>query len=157
MIVFDLLCDNGHGFEGWFGSSDDFAAQQGRGLVTCPQCGSGVVGKAPMAPSVGRKGNQIAASSSPRGTDTRQVANAPMPPQVVAAMRELAAAQARALEGSTWVGEKFVEQSRAMHYGERDHAPIHGQATIAEAKALAEEGVPVAALPFPVAPPEELN
>jgi len=154
MIVYDLTCDGGHGFEGWFGSSEDFASQQARGLVTCPQCGSAAVGKAPMAPAVGRKGNQIAAVSSERA---RPVANTPMPPQMVEALKHLAQAQARALEGSTWVGEKFVEQSRAMHYGERDHAPIHGQASLAEAQALAEEGVAVAPLPFPVAPPDELN
>lgn len=158
MIVFDLTCDGGHGFEGWFGSSSDFDAQQARGLVTCPQCGSGVVMKAPMAPAVGKKSSQkSAAPGSPGSARGRHMANAPLPPQMVEAMQQLAQAQARALEGSTWVGGKFVEQSRAMHYGERDHAPIHGEATLAEAKALAEEGVAVAPLPFPVAPPDELN
>ena len=154
MIVYDLTCDGGHSFEGWFGSSEDFAAQQERGMVACPQCGSAAVGKAPMAPSVGRKGNQVSPTGSERA---RPVANTPMPPQMVEAMKHLAQAQARALDGSTWVGEKFVEQSRAMHYGDRDHAPIHGQASLAEARALAEEGVSVAPLPFPVAPPKELN
>jgi len=168
MIVYDLTCSQGHGFEGWFGSSADFAAQQARGMVTCPQCGCGEVVKAPMAPAVGKKGNQIGAGNgAPRGKPAapeagptgpaRPMANAPMPPQVAEALGKLAEAQARALKDSTWVGKSFVEQSRAMHYGERDHAPIHGEATIAEAQALAEEGVPVAALPFPVAPPEKLN
>jgi hypothetical protein len=55
------------------------------------------------------------------------------------------------------VGHKFADETRKMHYGERDEALIHGQATLAEAKALIEEGVPVAPLPFPVAPPEKLN
>ncbi|WP_286772476.1 DUF1178 family protein, partial [Sphingomonas sp. 66-10] len=54
-------------------------------------------------------------------------------------------------------GKKFAEEARSMHLGERDHEPIHGQATPAEAKALAEEGVPVAPLPLPVQPPETLN
>jgi len=158
MIVYDLICDSGHGFEGWFGSSDDFAAQQARGMVSCPQCGSGVVLKAPMAPAVGKKGNQqVEVAASTVGNRGRHVANTPMPPQMVEAMKQLAQAQALALKDSTWVGGKFVEQSRAMHYGERDHAPIHGEATFAEAKALAEEGVAVAPLPFPVAPPGELN
>ena len=59
MIVFDLECRPvGHRFEGWFGSSDDYVRQQERGLVTCPTCGSAEVGKAVMAPNVGRKGNQ---------------------------------------------------------------------------------------------------
>ena len=72
-------------------------------------------------------------------------------------MRQLAAAQAKTLANSQWVGTAFAEQARAMHEGERDHAPIHGQASIAEAKALAADGVPVAPLPFPVVPPETLN
>ena len=73
------------------------------------------------------------------------------------AMEKLAEAQAKALKGSTFVGEDFAKQSREMHYGERDEAPIHGQASLKEAKALVDEGVPVAPLPFPVAPPEKLN
>ena len=60
MIVFDLACSAGHRFEGWFGSSQDFAAQQDRGLVECPQCGCARITKAPMAPAVARKGNQLA-------------------------------------------------------------------------------------------------
>ncbi|HTM96737.1 MAG TPA: DUF1178 family protein [Croceibacterium sp.] len=150
MIVFDLACSDGHRFEGWFASSDDFAAQSARGLVECPSCGSQQVAKAPMAPAVPRKGNQRSAAKQP-------VANAAMPPEVAEALQQLAQAQAKALEGSKWVGDNFAEQSRAMHYGERDAAIIHGRATPAEAKELREEGVPVAPLPFPVAPPGDLN
>ena len=80
-----------------------------------------------------------------------------MPAEVQKAMEKLANAQAKALEKSTYVGEGFAAQSREMHYGERDEAPIHGQASLEEAKALVDEGVPVAPLPFPVAPPEKLN
>ncbi|MEC8179853.1 MAG: DUF1178 family protein, partial [Pseudomonadota bacterium] len=57
MIVFDLSCDNGHRFEGWFRSSSDYEDQGARGLIACPHCGSGEVGKAPMAPAVPAKGN----------------------------------------------------------------------------------------------------
>jgi hypothetical protein len=150
MIVFDLSCPIGHRFEGWFASSDAFAKQVSTGLVECPHCGSVAIEKAPMAPAVPAKGN---ARSE---TLPRSLTNA-VAPQVAAAMRTLADAQAKALRNSTWVGADFAEQSRAMHYGEREQATIHGQATPDEAKALVEEGVPVAPLPFPVAPPEELN
>jgi hypothetical protein len=155
MIVFDLSCADGHRFEGWFGSSADYEDQRARGLLACPHCGSGDVAKAPMAPAVPAKGNtrhegQPQQSSQP-------MANTPMPPEVQKALAALAKAQAEALKKSTWVGNKFAEESRAMHYGERDEAPIHGQASLAEAKALIEEGVPVAPLPFPVAPPDKLN
>lgn len=154
MIVFDLSCEKGHRFEGWFASSDDFANQAGRGLVACPTCGSDAVSKAPMAPAVPRKGNQ----QPPAPAEARQpMARGPMPPQVVAALQKLAEAQAGALKDSKWVGDAFAEQSRAMHYGERDVETIHGQATPEEARALFEEGIPVTALPFPVAPPDELN
>jgi len=154
MIVYDLSCDSGHRFEGWFGSSDDYAEQRGMGLVSCPQCGSGAVEKAPMAPAVPRKGNQIPAA---RVQGKQAMTRGPMPPEVAAALQNLAEAQARALKDSRWVGDRFAEQSRAMHYGERPPETIHGQATPDEAAALFEEGVPVAPLPFPVAPPEDVN
>ena len=156
MIVYDLCCDGGHRFEGWFGSSEDYAGQHARGLVSCPQCGSASVEKAPMAPAVARKGNQQpAAVPSPQGKQV--MTRGPMPPEVAAALQKLAEAQAKALANSKWVGDGFAEQSRAMHYGERDAETIHGQATPDEAQALVEEGIPIAPLPFPVAPPEELN
>ena len=72
-------------------------------------------------------------------------------------MRALAMAQAEALKSSRWVGGKFAEQARAMHYGEQDAEMIHGQATPDEARALIEEGVEVAPVLFPIAPPGEVN
>lgn len=159
MIVFDLACIEGHRFEGWFGSSGDFEDQRARGLLACPTCGASDVSKAPMAPAVPAKGNsrQEVLPPETRAPEARAMANAPMPPEMQKALAALAKAQAEALKSSTWVGDKFAEETRKMHYGERDEAPIHGQASLAEAKALIEEGVPVAPLPFPVAPPEKLN
>jgi len=153
MIVFDLFCEQGHRFEGWFASSRDYEDQREDGLVDCPQCGSFAVDKAPMAPAVAKKGNQLAVPAA----DKQAMARGPMPPQVAAALRNLAEAQANALKNSKWVGDAFAEQSRAMHYGEREAEVIHGQATPDEAVALVEEGIPVAPLPFPVTPPEDLN
>ena len=150
MIVFDLCCGEGHRFEGWFGSSGDFAAQQARGLVACPQCGSAEVAKAPMAPAVPRKGNQRSDAPQP-------VAGGQIPPEAAEVLGRLARIQAEALKSSTWVGEEFAERSREMHYGERDAEAIHGQATLGEARALVEEGITVAPLLFPVAAPDELN
>jgi hypothetical protein len=154
MIVYDLACHQGHRFEGWFGSSADYEDQRTRGLLACPSCGSDEVSKAPMAPAVPAKGNSRQEVLPP---ESRPMANTPMPPEMRKALAALAKAQAEALKNSTWVGDKFAEESRKMHYGERDEAPIHGQASLAEAKALIEEGVPVAPLPFPVAPPDKLN
>ena len=150
MIVFDLCCGEGHRFEGWFGSSDDFAAQQARGLVACPSCGSTDVAKAPMAPAVPKKGNQRSEAKQP-------VAGGALPPEAAEMLGKIARLQAEALKSSTWVGEQFAEESRKMHYGERDPQAIHGQATPDEARALVEEGITIAPLVFPVAPPDELN
>ena len=158
MIVFDLSCDHGHRFEGWFRSSEDFASQKDRGLVACPLCGSQAVNKAPMAPAVGKKGNQQVVQGGGRNASKgKGLSNTPMSPEVAAALDKLAKAQAKALENSTWVGKNFVEQSRAMHYGEREHEAIHGEASVEEAKELLDEGVPVAPLPLPVAPPDDVN
>lgn len=155
MIVFDLACTDGHRFEGWFGSSSDYEDQRARGLLACPSCGATDVTKAPMAPAVPAKGNQRQEVLPPE--QARPMANTPMPPEMQKALAALAKAQAEALKNSTWVGDKFADETRKMHYGERDEAPIHGQASLAEAKALIEEGVPVAPLPFPVAAPDKLN
>ena len=140
MIVFDLRCAGGHVFEAWFGSSAAYEEQRERRLVSCPMCGDSDVGKAVMAPRVGAKGNAVAA-----------------PERIKAALAEIAAAQGKALEGSRWVGGRFADQARAMHAGEIAHETIHGQATPQEARALVEDGVPVAPLLLPLAPPETVN
>jgi hypothetical protein len=159
MIVYDLSCPGGHRFEGWFGSSADYEGQRARGLVECPQCGSSEVAKAPMAPAVPAKSNQRAAALPPRsdGAPVPEAANLPVPPEIRAALVAIATAQAEALKQSTWVGESFADKSRAMHYGEEAPSPIHGQASLAEAKALTDEGVQIAPVLFPVAPPNEVN
>ena len=80
-----------------------------------------------------------------------------LPPEAIAAMRALAAMQAEAIKDSRWVGDKFAAESRAMHYGDADQATIHGQATREQAQDLLDEGIMVAPLLIPVAPPDEIN
>lgn len=160
MIVFDLECrSGGHRFEGWFGSSEDFASQQERGLVCCPVCHSSDVGKAVMAPNLGRKGNQIAEVRSKAGTPPQPMTNSgpEIPPEAVAMIRAIAEAQAEAIKSSRWVGESFAKEARAIHYGDKDPEPIHGQASIDEARDLYEEGIAVAPILFPVIPPDQAN
>ena len=133
MIVFDLQCrDGGETFEAWFRSSADFERQHGEGLVECPFCRSVNVGKAPMAPRVPRKG-----SDSP--------------------LSRLAEIQSEMLKESRWVGDRFEETARAIHSGEMEPQQVHGSATIEQAKSLIEDGVPVAPLPLPVVPPNQVN
>ena len=131
MIVFDLHCaDGGETFEAWFRSNADFEEQREAGLVECPFCSSANVGKAPMAPSVPRKSNPLA---------------------------RIAEIQAEMLKNSRWVGENFAETARAMHNGEVEREQVHGQATLEQAKSLVDDGVPVAPLPLPVTPPNQVN
>jgi hypothetical protein len=163
MIIFDLKCGGaGHVFEAWFGSSADYQDQQARRLVACPVCGDSNVSKAVMAPAIPVKGNSRPARKDASATPSPLVGKAPVitgehAAKMRAMMDALAAAQTKALEGSTWVGRRFAEQARAMHYGEQDRSTIHGEVAPAEAKALIEEGVEVAPLPFPVIPPEAKN
>ncbi len=158
MIVFDLNCSNGHMFEAWFRSSEDYEAQSARAMLSCPTCGDLSVNKAVMAPAVAAKGNQ---RSAPQDGPERTVAMAKMDPlhaaKLQAMVEKLAAMQSEALSQSAWVGHAFPEKARAMHYGDEPAAAIHGIANAGEARALIEEGVAVAPLPFPVVPPEERN
>jgi hypothetical protein len=157
VIVFDLKCAaNAHVFEAWFGSSADYEAQQARGLISCPVCGDASVGKAVMAPAVAAKGNARAVATAAEAPAAPVMSGADQA-RLRALAQALHQAQQQALEGSKWVGRGFAEQARAMHYGEQDRASIHGEVAPAEAKALIEEGVEVAPLPFPVVPPHAKN
>ncbi|MCH8615979.1 DUF1178 family protein [Sphingomonas sp. SM33] len=138
MIVFDLRCiEGGEVFEGWFSSTSDYQGQLERGLVQCPVCGSAQVEKAPMAPRVGRS---TAAEDGVR-----------------AKLAEMAAIQQKLLSNSEYVGEQLPETARAMHLGEVEKKAVHGQASVAEAKALIDEGVPIMPLPLPIVPPGQVN
>jgi hypothetical protein len=149
MIIFDLKCaPQAHVFEGWFGSSSDYEDQQARGLVSCPVCGSGEVGKAVMAPAVPPKGNSKAGARELFSGD---------PGDVKRMLAALAAEQKRILAQSEHVGERFAEEARAIHLGEADARAIHGRATKEQAESLLEEGIAVAPLPFPVVAPGEEN
>jgi hypothetical protein len=133
MIVFDLHClDGGETFEAWFRSNADYDEQHAAGLVQCPYCQSGNVAKAPMAPNVPRK-----------SADT--------------VLAKVAALQAEMLKDSLWVGDEFTDTARAMHSGDIEPAQVHGNATLAQARSLADDGVPVAPLPLPVVPPTQVN
>jgi hypothetical protein len=147
VIIFDLKCEpKGHVFEAWFASSSAFEEQRERGLVDCPLCGSDRVAKAPMAPAVG-----------PRSNSRSDLASPTSPAQAKALLAAAAAVQKRLLEGSQGVGDRFAEEARAIHLGEAEARPIHGEATLEQAEGLIEEGVPIALLPFPVLPPGEEN
>ena len=140
MKVLDLRCANGHGFEGWFGSEDDFLDQNGRGLVECPLCADRVVTRLPSAPrlnlSGARESAPVPAKAEPAAADLQA-----MWMQVVR----------HAIENTDDVGERFAEEARRIHYGEADARGIRGVASPEERHALHEEGIEVLSLPIPPA------
>ena len=162
MIAFDLNCNSGHRFEGWFTSSADFDLQLSNGLLCCPMCGDVTVQKALSVPNVPRKTNQRTVSLPPGPTPAAVPMSASPPPAVTPAhmvelMQKLAVAQTEMLNKSHWVGGNFAETARAIHYGEEPERMIHGETSTEEAKSLFEEGVSVAPLLFPVVPPTAKN
>ena len=150
MIRYALRCERDHTFESWFQSSSAYESQVKRKLVECPTCGSTKVEKAIMAPRIVSK----------KGRDAAPVPAAPVPapaPEVIppgptsllmAQERELRAKlkelRDHIVKNADDVGERFPTEARKMHYGETEHRPIYGEASIEEARELIEEGIEVA-------------
>ncbi len=146
MIVFDLRCGGAHVFEAWFGSTADYEGQRDRGLIACPLCGDTGIDKAVMAPAVAAKGNRRAAPA-PVGHTVGHTAD-PAAGQADPRMAGLLALQ-RAMEArSDYVGSAFASEARAMHEGTAPERSIYGEASPAEVRALADDGVPLLPLPF---------
>ena len=133
MIRYSLICENEHEFDGWFSSSSAFDEQAAGGDVACPQCASTRVRKGLMAPNVA--GTKKSKSRAP--VDQQQVVN------MMTALRK------HVEENCDYVGDKFADVARRIHYDEEPARAIYGEATLDEATALIEEGVEVAPLPGP--------
>lgn len=148
MIVFDLKCHKDHVFEAWFPDSASFAEQVGAGKVICPVCGSGKVAKALMAPNlVGTKGEKPPAPQ-PRDhgrPETVAMAESAKAGEMRRLLREL---RKHVEQNCDYVGPRFAEEARKIHYGESDPRGIYGETSDAEAQALEEEGVEVARVPW---------
>lgn len=152
MIVFDLLCSEGHRFEGWFGSTGEFASQRRRGLIGCPSCGSSNVKRVPSATRIG---THTGPANAPRAETASE------DPQL-AGRDALATAQVlysrmldEILTKTENVGADFPAEARRIHYEQAPARPIRGEATQDEHDALVDEGIPVARFPLP--PNERLN
>lgn len=149
MKVLDLRCSDGHGFEGWFASGDDFESQLSRGLIECPVCSSRSIAKLLSAPRLNMGNSQPA---PPR----HELAEMPVRDVGHTAAQRLVALQ-RLLAETEDVGGRFPEEARRMHYGDAPERAIRGQATLAEANALQEEGIEVVALPVASTPKAALH
>lgn len=141
MKVLNLRCAQGHGFEGWFSSEEDFLDQNGRGLVECPLCSDRVVTRLPSAPRLNLSGAREPAEASKPST-------APAQADLHAVWMQ---AVRHALAHTEDVGERFAEEARRIHYGEIEQRGIRGQATAEEREALQEEGIEFLSLPIPAA------
>ncbi|MCJ2015467.1 DUF1178 family protein [Methylobacterium sp. J-076] len=145
MIRYNLVCEAAHGFECWFPSSDSYETQVGRGLVTCPTCGTVAVSKAVMAPMVARTDRPSVPAPSPQLPAEAPVRMISEPERKV--REAIKALHAHVTATSEHVGERFAEEARKIHYGEAEGRSIHGRASLDEARALVEEGIDVAPLP----------
>ena len=167
MIKYALICDQGHTFESWFSNAEGYDTQVKRGFVECPTCQSKQVSKAMMAPAVSTSRRKEAIAAQAAAAIQAQAASAPaapaaapQPAQPVALLDEgqqALRAMVRELhekltENSTDVGDRFASEARDMQSGDAPQRPIHGRATLEEARALIEEGVPV--MPLPTLPDE---
>jgi hypothetical protein len=163
MIRYTLSCDRGHDFESWFSNSAAYDKQAKRGLVNCPVCGSAKVEKAIMAPRLSRA--DAADPRPPTPIPAPPVQPAPMPPipsgkSAVAIMsprerelrQKLKELHDHVTRNANYVGAKFPEEARKMHYGEAEHRSIYGEASPEEAKQLHDEGIEFH--PLPVLPDE---
>jgi hypothetical protein len=165
MIRYALNCAKGHAFESWFQNSAAFDKQNKRGLVNCPVCGSSEVNKAIMAPQLTRTRKAASAQAeppTPASPSPPAPAAAPsMPPvtpgKAAVAMtspaerelrRKLKELRDHVTKNAHYVGARFPEEARKMHYGEIEHRSIYGEATPEEAKALHEEGIEFHPLPI---------
>ena len=166
MKVLDLQCAQGHGFEGWFGSEDDFQSQQTRALVQCPLCGDATISKklsAPRlnlsrasAPEASERPDSSGRSEQPERPDRSEQSDKALAvagPQDADMAKLWMEIGRHLMANTTDVGQRFAEEARKIHYGEAPERGIRGQASAREARELMEEGIGV--LPFAL--PEALK
>jgi hypothetical protein len=163
MIRYTLNCDQGHSFESWFANSGAYDKQAKRGLVSCPVCGSVKVEKAIMAPNLASNlahGDATGPRPPTPPTPPPPLQPAPMPPippktpvaMMSAAERELRhklkELRDHITKNAHYVGPRFPEEARKIHYGEAEHRSIYGEASPDEAQQLHEEGIEFHPLPI---------
>jgi hypothetical protein len=153
MIVFDLLCSEGHRFEGWFGSAGEFASQRERKLLSCPSCGSAKVSRVPSA----TRANLGAAQPKPAQAPAQPARTPDMDGKDPFAVAQMLYSRMLddLLTKSEDVGKQFPTEARKIFYKESPARAIRGQATNEEHQELVDEGIPVARLPVP--PTDKLN
>lgn len=156
MILFTLKCRADHQFEAWFRDNSAYDRQHRRGLIACPECGSNVVEKAPMAPRLGRSHKSLspvaapeASSDAPVPVEAPPVAASDEAPPTPAQVRRALQVLRRHIERNCEdVGKGFAAEARRIHKGEAKTRGIYGEATQDETKALLEDGIEVSSIPW---------
>ncbi|HZS63773.1 MAG TPA: DUF1178 family protein [Xanthobacteraceae bacterium] len=152
MIRYALACECGHEFESWFADSAAYDKQAKRRLINCPACGSSKVAKAIMAPRLVGAREAGGSEESVRAPEkTGPVAM--IPPQELALRKKLKELHDQITKNADFVGRRFPEEARKMHYGEIEPRAIYGEATPEQAKDLHEEGIEF--YPLPALPDEQ--
>lgn len=147
MIHYQLRCEAGHEFDGWFKDSGGFEAQLEEGLVACPSCGTIEVTRALMAPAISRKGNKelVLAAEPPVDSALPQTAGGSIPDTVRSALQKL---REEVEKNCDYVGADFAEEARRIHYGEAVPRGIYGESSDEDVEALAEDGISFARIPW---------
>ncbi|MCA3237742.1 MAG: DUF1178 family protein [Curvibacter sp.] len=145
MKVFNLQCSASHRFEGWFASEEDYASQTQRGLLECPLCADKAVQRLPSAPRLNLGAGEPQAAPSP-SEGAQELVAGDAAQALQAAWLQLAR---RIVNQTEDVGERFAEEARKIHYGEREERGIRGRASSEETRELLEEGIAVLPLPMP--------
>ena len=155
MKVLNLCCAHDHHFEGWFGSEADYLSQHERGLIACPMCADTAIQRLPSAPHVRTSSSREVVAVAPQTAteESSSLAAVPLPDKRMQLTQQAAWMRAvqHVMANTDDVGKRFAEEARRIHYGESEERAIRGQATMAEAKALVEEGIAVVPLPVPAA------
>ncbi|MEC7237095.1 MAG: DUF1178 family protein [Pseudomonadota bacterium] len=162
MIKYQLICDQAHEFEGWFGDSASFETQRDSGFLTCPVCGSAEVRRALMVPNLASpKTRKTDLAEQPGAQSAEQPASTPpvgppaaaaLPPAAAQKMQELMSKmrelQTKIRAECRDVGDNFADEARKIHYGEAEPEGIYGHATPDEREALDEEGIEILDIPW---------
>ncbi|HEX4506281.1 MAG TPA: DUF1178 family protein [Alphaproteobacteria bacterium] len=149
MIVYELRCSAGHGFEAWFRNSDAYDQQHAAHQISCAICGTDEVSKAPMAPRIAKsRGEAVPVQNTPAPQQGQFNPGSMNPEQMRMVMTKIAELNKHIADTCDYVGKNFAEEARKIHYGEVDHHEIYGEATPNEAEELRDEGIAVASVPW---------
>jgi hypothetical protein len=143
MIRYDLICDKGHEFDGWFSNSASYDKQAKRGLVECTHCGTTKIKKQIMSPGIPSKSNK-------KSEPSVRMSAGPVDPRAAAMMQLMRDYRKHVETNAENVGNNFAEEARKIHYKETEERGIYGQTSSEEAAALIEEGIEIH--PIPVLP-----